>query len=253
MRRHALAILLLFAQPAFAGEKDKLYGSTLDVRTVLSFKVADSAAQKLLPDGWQIEAPNTGPSKGSNFSVVLLDQILAQDAEGKPVDAVRGAALVIPAKKQGMEKAVAVSIAGLFSPASYVPGPYSNYVYAKADLDRKVHSDPTGMTNVEETWSFTAESGDSVQVQVQYIRSVPVRANGEATVYSAVKPDFYRIYRFEQATDVVRSAVTGIDRAQKVSFKASGRQLTPLFDGSEQLISITVNPWYSRQIFLPGS
>ena len=49
MRRHALAILLLLAQPAFAGEKDKLYSSTLDVRTVLSFKVADSAAQKMLP------------------------------------------------------------------------------------------------------------------------------------------------------------------------------------------------------------
>ena|ERR1700749_2765946 len=114
MRRYALAMLLLFAQPAFAGEKDKLYGSTLDVRTVLSFKVADSAAQKLLPEGWQIEAPITGPSKGSNFSIVLLDQILAQDAEGKPVDAVRGAALVMPAKKQGMEKAVAVSIGGLF-------------------------------------------------------------------------------------------------------------------------------------------
>jgi hypothetical protein len=253
MRGHALAILLLLAQPALAGEKDKLYGSTLEVRTVLSFKVVDSAAQKLLPEGWQIEAPNTGPSKGANFFVVLLDQILAQDAEGKPVDAVRGAALAIPAKKQGMEKAVVVSIAGLFSPASYTPGPYSNYVYAKADLDRKVHSDSTGMTSVEETWSFTAESGDSVQVQVQYIRGVPVRSNAEATVYSAAKPDFYRIYRFEQATDVVRSVVTGIDRAQKVSLKASGRQLTPLFDGSEQLISITVNPWYSRQIFLPGS
>ena len=192
--------------------------------------------------------PIPGRLKGSNFSVVLLDQILAQDAAGKPVDAVRGAALVIPAKKQGMEKAVAVSIGGLFSPASYAPGPYSTYVYAKADLDRKAHSDPTGMTSVEETWSFTAESGDSVQVQVQYIRGVPVRANAEALVYSAAKPDFYRIYRFEQATDVVRSAVTGIDRAQKVSFKASGRQLTPLFDGSEQLISVTVNPWYSRQI-----
>jgi hypothetical protein len=106
MRRHALAILLLLAQPAFAGEKDKLYSSTLDVRTVLSFKVTDSTAQKMLPEGWQIEAPNTGPSKGSNLSVVLVDQILAQDAEGKPVDAVRGAALIIPAKKQGMEKAV---------------------------------------------------------------------------------------------------------------------------------------------------
>jgi hypothetical protein len=183
----------------------------------------------------------------------LVDQILAQDAEGKPVDAVRGAALVIPAKKQGMEKAVPVVIGGLFSPISYAPGPYSNFVYAKADLDRKIHSDPAGMTSVEESWSFTTDGGDSVQVQVQYTRGVPGRANVESLVYSGAKPDFYRIYRYEQATDVVRSTVAGTDRAQKVSFKASGRQLTPLFDGSEQLVSITAIPWYSRQIFLPGS
>ena len=58
MRNSALAILLLLTQPALAGETDKLYGSTLDVRTVLNFKIAESAAQKLLPQGWQVEAPN---------------------------------------------------------------------------------------------------------------------------------------------------------------------------------------------------
>ena len=79
------------------------------------------------------------------------------------------------------------------------------------------------------------------------------RGYQESLVYSGAKPDFYRVYRFEQATDVVRSTVTGVDRAQNVSFRASGRQLTPLFDGSEQLISITAIPWYSRQIFLPGT
>jgi hypothetical protein len=62
-----------------------------------------------------------------------------------------------------------------------------------------------------------------------------------------------KIYRVEQATDVVRSTATGTDRAQKVSFKASGKQLAPFFDGSEQLIAITSIPWYTRQIFLPGS
>ncbi|MFQ3459572.1 hypothetical protein PMN64_40525 [Bradyrhizobium sp. UFLA01-814] len=178
---------------------------------------------------------------------------MAQDADGKPIDAGRGAVLVIPAKKQGMEKAVPMVIGGLFSPASYTPGSYSNYVYAKTALDRTIHSDPAAVTNVEEAWSFTTDGGDSLQVQVQYTRSVPVRANLELSVYSGAKSDFYRIYRVEQATDVVRSTVTGLDRTQRVSFKASGRQLAPLFDGSEQLISITAIPWYSRQIFLPGS
>jgi hypothetical protein len=253
MRNSALAILLLLTQPALAGETDKLYGSTLDVRTVLNFKIAESAAQKLLPEGWQVEAPNAGPSNGSNLSVVLVDQILAQDAEGKPVDAIRGAALAIPAKRQGMEKAATMVIGGLFSPTSYAPGPYGNFVYAKADLDKKIHSDPSGMTSVEESWSFTADGGDSVQVQVQYTRGVPVRANAEVQVYSATKPGFYRIYRFEQAADVVRSTPLGTDRVQRISFNASGRPFSPLFDGTQQLISVTAIPWYSRQIFLPGS
>jgi hypothetical protein len=247
------AIILLLARPAFAGETYRLDGSTLDVRTVLSFKVADSAVQKMLPDGWQIEPPSAGPSKGSNLSVVLIDQILAQDAEGKPVDAVRGVVLLVPAKKQGMEKAAPMVIGGLVSPASYIPGPYSNFVYANAALDRKIHGDPAGGTSVDESWSFATDRGDSLEVQVQYTRGATVRANVELPVYSGAKPDFYRLYRFEQATDVVRSIATGTDHARKVSFKAFGRQLTPLFDGSEQLISVTVIPWYSRQIFLPRS
>ena len=71
-------------------------------------------------------------------------------------------------------------------------------------------------------------------------------------LHSAVKPDFYRIYRLEQAADVVRSTATGTDRAQKYAFKATGAKLSPLFDGSEQLISITSVPLYTRQIFLPA-
>jgi len=68
-----------------------------------------------------------------------------------------------------------------------------------------------------------------------------------------MKPDFYRIYRIEQAADVVRSAAGGTDRVQKYFFKASGPLLSLLFNGSEQLVSITSTPWYSRQAFLPVS
>jgi hypothetical protein len=73
----------------------------------------------------------------------------------------------------------------------------------------------------------------------------------EAKIYSAAKPEFYRIYRFEQAADVARSTATGIDRVTKFSIKATGPKLTPLFDGSEQLISVTSIPHYLRSIYLP--
>ena len=34
---------------------------------------------------------------------------------------------------------------------------------------------------------------------------------------------------------------------------AAGEKIAPLFDGSQQLISVTSIPWYSRQVYLPGS
>ena len=74
----------------------------------------------------------------------------------------------------------------------------------------------------------------------------------EAKLHSAAKPDFYRIYKFEQAADVVRSTATGIDGVSKFFFKASGPKLAPLFDGSQQLISVTSIPFYSRTIYLPA-
>ena len=118
-------------------------------------------------------------------------------------------------------------------------------------MDRHVHIDAAGKSTVEESWQFKGD-GDTILLQLEYVGGVPVRSKLEVTPHSAVKPDFYRIYRFEQAADVVRSTVTGTDRALKYAFNAMGAKLSPLFDGSEQLISITSVPFYSRQIFLPA-
>jgi len=51
---------------------------------------------------------------------------------------------------------------------------------------------------------------------------------------------------------VVRSVPAGIDRASFVGVKAAGDKLGMLFDGSQQLISVTAIPWYSRQVYLPA-
>jgi len=91
-----------------------------------------------------------------------------------------------------------------------------------------------------------------IEVWVEFVRGVPTRAKAEVTNYSAAKPDFYRIYRFEQATDVVRSTITGVDRLTNLRIRAIGPKPSPLFDGSEQLISVTSIPYYSRSIYLPA-
>jgi hypothetical protein len=52
---------------------------------------------------------------------------------------------------------------------------------------------------------------------------------------------------------VARSTANGVDRVGKISVKGTGEKLAPLFDGAQQLISVTSIPWYSRQVYLPGS
>jgi hypothetical protein len=51
---------------------------------------------------------------------------------------------------------------------------------------------------------------------------------------------------------VARSTATGVDRIVKFSLKATGPKLAPIFDGTEQLISITSVPIYTRSIYLPA-
>ena len=204
----------------------------------------------MLPEGWEVNSPAAGPSKGANLGLSLIDQVTVQDAEGKPATTFRGAVFTIPAKKKGTDTAGTMVFTGLMSPGG-APGAYGVYVPAKAKVEREVETEADGKSTAEEKWEFKADDGSSIEVKIEYERGPALRSKVEAKVFSAAKPEFYRIYRSEQSTEVVRSPAA--DRVQKVLFKASGPTLWPLFDGSEQLIGVTSDPWYTRQTFLPAS
>jgi len=252
MRNLLVALLVLAAFPAAAQEKEKLFSTDFNVRTVLAFKVPEAIVQKLLPTGFEVNAPIAGPSKGSNLSILLIDYLLVQDPEGKPIPTPPTVAMLIPAKKAGSGEAVNVVSGGFIAQAA-VPGPYSIYGAAKVTVDRRSRTDADSKTIIDETWNSKADDGSAIEIELQFARGVPARSKAEAKIYSAAKPEFYRIYRFEQAADVVRSTSTGVDRISKFSFNALGPKLAPVFDGSQQLISITSIPFYSRSIYLPGT
>jgi hypothetical protein len=246
-------VLLLFglALPAFA-QGERFVATEADIRTVLHFKVSDGAIEKLLPVGWEVDAPTSGPYTGANLQLYFIDRLMRRDSDGKPLASMRFAVQVIPAKKAGTEARGLMVVGGFASHPSGAPGAYGNYIRADAEVDRKIRTDAAEVSTVEEAWEFRAEDGHRLQLQIAYIRGMPTQGKAEARAYSAVKPDFYRIYRLEQAVDVLRG--TGAtDRVQKISFKASGAMLAPVFDGSEQLVGAASVPWYIRSTHLPGS
>jgi hypothetical protein len=246
----ALSLVAAAAYPALAQEK--LAGTYGEVRTVLSFKVADPALQKFVPAGWQSSPFTTGPSKGANVNLILIDVLTRQGPDGKPEDTSQFAVLVFPAKKTGTEATVLMVFAGFASNAPNVPGAYGAYERAKATVVRNTHTDPEGKSSADESWDFSADGNSGISVQLQFVHAPTARTKLETRIYSTKMPDFYRIYRIEQALDVVRSSEAGVDRVQKVTYKIRGSNIAPLFDGSEKLVSIASIPWYTRQVSLPS-
>jgi hypothetical protein len=251
MRSLFVALLLLAASPAAAQDNEKLAAIDNSVRTVITFNAPAAAVQKLLPAGWEIQTPIAGPDRGSNLALYLIDFQLGQDPGGKLLTGRPTLALVIPAKKTGSDLGASV-IPGGYTAQAGVPGPYSNFIAGKVTVERQSHTDGDGKAVIDEKWEIKGDDGSVLDFQIQFARGVPIRENTETTYYSSVKPNFYRIYRVVQGTDVVRSTATGADRATRLSFKASGGQFAPLFDGTEQLVSVTSLPVFSRTIWLPG-
>jgi hypothetical protein len=86
---------------------------------------------------------------------------------------------------------------------------------------------------------------------MNYRRAVPTRSRGEARPHSNIDPTFFRMYRYDQLMDVVKSIPDDIDRVQSHHLRVTIPELRELFNGTEQLVGIALVPWYGRQTFLP--
>jgi hypothetical protein len=229
--------------------------ANIDHRTYLYFQVPEATAQRLLPSGWEAAPAQSGPTQGANLVVILLDQLMAQDAQGRPVagGTNQGVALLVPARNATTSAAGSMVFDGFSAKPEGSPGAYGVYAPAAIRMERTIYTGPGNVRRGEEQWEVAAEgdSGDSLQVRLRYAAAIPSRTSYEARAYSAQKPDFYRIYRVEQGNDFVRSDPAGVDRVEEFSFAASGPRLGALFNGTERLVAILSVPSYVRQVFLP--
>jgi len=247
MRALATLALIAFFGPALAQEK--LSGTNIDVRTGIALKIPDAAAQKALPDGWEVNSPASGPSQGANLTLTLLEQMSSNDAQGAALPTIQGVAIGVPAKKKGGDAAGNMIVGGLFTGAG-APGAYGMYLQATANVERRQRMDGDKVI-IEEKWMFKSPDGNALEATIHYVRGAGTRAKTESKVYSAGKPDFYRIYKVDLVSEVVRGA-GATDRVTLVSVKGSGPRIGALLDGSEKVLAVTSIPAYVRAVYLPG-
>ena len=69
--------------------------------------------------------------------------------------------------------------------------------------------------------------------------------------YSAVNPEFHRIYRYDQLADLSMSVALGRELNGDIAVKSSIPELSGMFDGSESLTGVLAIPVYVREVSLP--
>jgi hypothetical protein len=227
-------------------------GFNFESRTVLALRVG-AEVQSWLPAPWQVDPVASGPSKDANALLIFINAWAAQDPEGKPtatpID--RRVALAIPGKHpQTGESATFVARVYTSNPNG-APGPYKNSVPVTVRMEQTLKGSGLEPPSGSEVWEVRDAGGGTIDLRLQYQRGVAARVKAESKPRSAVDANFFRIYRVDQGLDVVRSVPTGVNRVQQYSLRVTIPELRKIVDGSEQLVSVSLLPWYVRQVSLP--
>ena len=232
---------------------ETLVQQNVDNNVVVTLRVAQAEAQSWLPAPWQVNPVASGPNKDANLLLVFFDRLLNLDGGGKPAagGAERGLAVVVPAKNSKTDEIANYVVRIYTSNPQSVPGAYKNSAPATIQRDQTLKGADTSSGVVNEVWTLRDSSGGAVEFRTQYQRGVPARSKQETKTRGGPDPEFFRIYRVDQGVDVVKSVPTGIDRTQNTQLRVTMAELRKLFDGSEQIVSISAVPWNLRQVSLP--
>ena len=227
--------------------------STLDSRIVLAFRVNSAAVQGLIPAPWQVAPVASGPAKDANLVVTFFDRLLDQNAEGKPVNVptYRGVAFGVPANNPQTGESGPLLVRIFNSSPDGIPGFYKTGVLATVTRSLSLSGSGREPGTAKERWTMKDGKGGAIDLQIEYQRSTPTRAKAEAKPRSGSDPAIWRIYRIDQSVDVLKSIPTGTDRTKNYKLRVAVPEFAKLFDGKEQLVSVTSVPWYTRQTFLP--
>ena len=236
-------------------------GTMLLRRVRVALRAGLPALQKRLPDPWDIHPDSGDVSKGSNLAVLFYEIFLNQATQGPQltnVDAVgRYFVLGIPGRhRQTEETAFMVFRILTADPTGENPFGWKGVAAGKTTAHANiVRSQTLEASNLEAMTSDRIEARTNqgvVALEFRYRHGVPERVASEGRVRFTAEPEQVRVYRADGLVDVVKSAPPGIDRLERFDLRVTLPELADIFDGSEELVNLMVQPWYLRQVYMPS-
>lgn len=198
-----------------------------------------------MPEGWNL-APFGGPFEGSDLLVLMIDRLLDLDAEGEPAEIAQYSSMVLASLATAGDES-RVYVTRIYAPDESLNA-YSNTLAATLGAEHMLKSGGTGNA----AWSVEMpDGGGGLRFEMTFEGGTRGRVVGETFPYSAAKPDFHRIYRYTQLTELLMSKPAGVDHVVEFVFESSIGELAPMFDGSEELVAVMRLPIYMRETWLP--
>lgn len=239
----ALAVLLTPAQ------SEEFVGSNIDSRVLIGLKGNSDGIQSLMPDGWVSIPFPSGPLKGSNLLLALIDGVLEMDSEGKPLDPAsrRAAVLVGLGRKADTVRMYVLRI------LTTVPerNPYGVAEGAEIERSKSLSGPANGARLSSDEWRIMTTQGEELVFTLNYTTGRRGWTPGELFPYSASNPNFSRIYRYEQMVDLVVSTALGKPSSGDFSLTNSVSELASIFNGAHEIIAVMDVPVYIRKVYLP--
>lgn len=226
-------------------------GSNVDARVLVAVTAPNDGVQALLPEGWTSLPIPGGPLEGANILFVFIDSLLERDPEGNARDPFTRRALAVA----GLGKQTDGDEVRLYVMRIYTTTPDANPygVAVAADITRtaSVTGPANGARRSSDAWQIAVPGGGSLDFDLDYATGNRSWAKSDGFPHSALNPDFSRIYRFDQLTDLVVSTPMGKPSSGDFSLTSTLTDLGDVLDGNEEIVAIIDTPIYVRDIFLP--
>jgi hypothetical protein len=230
-------------------------------RTLIALEANASALQHRLPSGWEL-APYAGDDlrgkslKGANLLVPFHEVFAIRSHSGAP----SGLAQLsyVPFISQARNRSTGAL--GHFHWLLYtedskgVPGKYADGKLARITRSQTFTKERPGETQVRETFSAVADSGE-IHLSLAFRQGggmvMWVTADKpNLPLYAAKNVNIVRWYQEDQVIDIARSDPMNINVVSEITLTAKG-ELADIFDGSQRVVAVVIQRPYIRQVYVP--
>jgi hypothetical protein len=241
-----VAFLLFLGAGSVAAQPPS--GSVVESRTLVGLQVAPAALAPLMPEGWTAIPFPAGPMAGANAMMSFLDGHAVIDSGGKTTGTRLTAALIALGKPpEGKELRMFVLRVYTDDPGA---NPYGNTHASVISRDRTLAA-ADGKRRHAETWTVTPDSGGQITFTLDYEMGLPRWSTGTSKSFSAADPDTMVTQTYQQTADLVLSRTMGLEIDGAVALASTLDELAPLFDGTQEIVTVVNIPVYIREVFLP--